>query len=58
MVKYIPSKPEILLSIPSKLEILLQHINEFIILSKQVKPEASKSWLLLHESLQLSVTLF
>ena len=58
-VTSIPSKPEIFLqSIQSKPEISLQRICEFTILSKQVKSEASKSWLLLNESLQLSVTLF
>ena len=36
----------------SKPEILLQSICEFTILSKQVKPEISKSWLPLHASLQ------
>ena len=51
-VKSITSKPEIFLRMSSKPEILLQHISEFTILSNQVKPEASKSWLLLHESLQ------
>ena len=44
--------------IQSKLEIFLQRIREFTISSKQVTPEASKSWLLLHKSLQSSVTFF
>ena len=46
--------------IQSKPEILLQNICELTILSNEVKPEASKSWLLLHglhASLQSSTKL-
>ena len=43
IVTYIPSKPKIFLQdIHSKPEILLQSIWEFMILSKQVKPEVYK----------------
>ena len=42
----------------SKPEIFLQDNCEFTILSKQVKPEVSKSWLPLHALLQLSAKLF
>ena len=41
-----------------KPEILLQNIRESTILSKQVKPEASKSWLPLYVSLQSCAKLF
>ena len=44
--------------IQSKPEIFLQRIREFTILSKQVKPESSKSWLPLHASLQSSAKSF
>ena len=44
--------------IHSKPEILLQSIREFMISSKQVKREVSKSWLPLHASLQSSEKLF
>ena len=36
----------------SKPEIILQYIRGFVNAPKQVKPEASKSWLPLHSSLQ------
>ena len=45
-------------SIPSKPKILLQRISKFMILSIQAKPETSTFWLLLHESIQSSVTHF
>ena len=52
IVTYILSKLEIFVQgIHSKPEILLQSIQEFMMLSKQVKPEVSKSWLPLHTSL-------
>ena len=42
----IPSKPEMFAQgIYSKPEICLQHIWRFMIVPKQVKPEAPKSWL-------------
>ena len=59
MVTSILSKPKkILQGIQSKPEIPLQNIHEFTILSKQVKPEASKSRLPLHASLQSYTKLF
>ena len=45
-------------SIPSKPEIFLQSICKFMIISKQVKPEPLKSWLLSHTSLQSFAKLF
>ena len=55
----IPSKPEMFVQgIYSKPEILLQNIWKFKILSKEVKPESSKLWLLLHASLQSYTKLF
>ena len=46
MVTSIPSKPEMFVQgIHSKPELLLQNIREFMIVPKQVKPEAPKSWL-------------
>ena len=55
----IPSKPEIFVqSIHPKPEILLQNIHKFMVFSKQVKLEASKSWLPSHVSLQSRAKLF
>ena len=52
-------KPEMFIrGIYSKPEILLQSIQGFMILPKQVKPKAPKSWLSLHSSLQLYAKLF
>ena len=59
MVASIQSKPETFLQrIQTKPEILLQTICEFTILSKQVKPKVSKSWLPLQSSMQSSAKLF
>ena len=44
--------------IHSNSEIILQNIWGFMILPKEVKPGASKSWPLLHSSLQLYAKLF
>ena len=55
----IPSKPEMFVQgIHSKPEILLQNIRGFVIVPKQVKPEAPKSWLPSHSSLQPYVKSF
>ena len=46
MIPPIPLKPEIYIQgIHSKLEIVLPNIRGFVIVPKQVKPEAPKSWL-------------
>ena len=53
MVIPIPSKPEIFTQgIYSKLEIVLPNIRGFVIVPKQVKPEAPKAWLPARSSLQ------
>ena len=44
--------------IQSKPEILLQKLREFTTLSNQIKPEASKSLLPLHASIQSSAKIF
>ena len=55
----IPSRPEMFVQgIHSKPEILLQNIRGFMILPKQVKPEAPKSWPPLHSSLHVYAKLF
>ena len=59
MVTSIPSKPEMFVQgIHSKPEIPLQNIQGFMMLPKQVKPEAPKPCLPLHSSLQQYVKLF
>ena len=59
MVTPTPSKPEMFVQgMHAKPEIPLQNIQEFTILSKQVKPKASKSWLPLHASIQSYAKLF
>ena len=55
----IPSKSEIVVQgIHLKLEILLQSIQGFVIVPKQVRPEAPKSWLPLRSLLQPYVRSF
>ena len=48
-----PSKPEVFVQgIHSKPEILLQNFRGFMNAPKQAKPEAAKSWIPSHSSLQ------